>query len=332
MINAFRTIRGWHQPLVFFAIVMAGLAVVCAVGLVVDGRTINGAPGWAKPLKFSISFALYAVTLAWMTAQIPRPGWRRTAWWAGTVMAVVSVLEMVGITLQVIRHTTSHFNNTTPFNATLFNVMGALIGLLYVATLVVAATLLRSPMRDASFTWALRLGLLIAIAGLSVGFLLLQATPEQLAQGEAAQYSGAHAVGVSDGGPGLPLVGWSTTGGDLRIGHFIGMHGLQVLPLLAMLLSLPVIRRRWTDRTRQQVVVLAAVLYAGLTALTALTVWQALRGQPFLAPDATTATAAAALLIVAGLSGTTIALSSRRASATSEPTGVELAARVIVKR
>ena len=66
----------------------------------------------------------------------------------------------------------------------------------------------------ASFTWALRLGLLIAIAGLSVGFLMLHATPEQLAQGEAAQYSAAHGVGVTDGGPGLPPVGWSTTGGD----------------------------------------------------------------------------------------------------------------------
>lgn len=48
MVNAFRTVRGWHQPLALFALVMAGLAVVSAVGLVVDGRVINGAPGWAR--------------------------------------------------------------------------------------------------------------------------------------------------------------------------------------------------------------------------------------------------------------------------------------------
>ncbi len=274
---ALRTMLRWHGPLVAFSLSMAVLSVALVVAWLVDDRTLLGAPLWAKPLKFALSFTFYGLTLAWLLSRSTRA--RRLGWWTGTVAVVASLVEMVVITGQAARGSRSHFNTDTAFDQMLFSLMGATVAVIYVATLVVGVLLLRSRLQDPATAWALRLGVLVSLLGMSVGVVMV------VNQG--------HAVGVADGGPGLPLLGWSTTGGDLRIGHFVGMHALQGLPLLAGLLSL---RGRDLDASvRLRVVLVAAAAYA---AVVVLVTWQALRGQPLLAPDGLTLAAAA--LVAAG--------------------------------
>ncbi|MBA3907099.1 MAG: hypothetical protein H0X35_10510 [Pseudonocardiales bacterium] len=275
----FRRALRWHPPLVLFAGAMAALTLGLAVAWLVDDRTVLGAPVWAKPMKFSMSFALYALTLAWMIDQLPRG--RRAGWWLGTVIVAASVVEMVIITGQAARGRRSHFTMDTPFDSALYSVMGATVAVIYLATLAVAVLLLRSRLTDPAAAWALRLGVLVSLLGMSVGFVMVA--------------RGGHAVGVPDGGPGLPLLGWSTTGGDLRVAHFTGMHALQVLPLVAALAA----PRTGVARAGARVRVVLAVAAAHATLVVLLT-WQALRGQPLLAPDAVTLAAAAALVAAFG--------------------------------
>ncbi|KQX89821.1 MULTISPECIES: hypothetical protein [Streptomyces] len=287
--------RTWHRPLVVFSASMAVMAVVGALGLLVDDRVVAGAPIWAKPFKFAVSFVPYTLTLAWMLTLLTRG--RRAGWWAGTVVALACLGEMVLITGQVVRGKRSHFNYETPFDAMLYNAMAVTVVVLWAGTLAIAVLLLRSRIADRASAWAVRSGVLIALVGAGVGFLMSQPSAQQRAAGDldGADVIGAHSVGVPDGGPSMPLTGWSTTGGDLRIPHFIGMHALQALPLflLALILLAPRTDRLRDPRVRLRLVLVASGAYAAVVALVA---WQALRGQPLVHPDGATLTAAALIL------------------------------------
>jgi hypothetical protein len=266
--------RRGHRGLFAFAVAMSALTPVLAVLAVVDDRVLLGAPLWFKPLKFSISLALYAATLAWMLGQLRE----RTLQRAGWIVTAAAAIEMAVIVGQAAVGNRSHYNMDTPLSAALWSVMGVTIVVLWLATLAVALRFLREPGRDRAATTAIRLGLVVALIGLAEGFLMATAA--------------THTVGAPDGGPGLPLLGWSTVGGDLRIAHFIGMHALQGLPLFAAALA---VGHRVDEVTRVRLVQIAAAAWTGLVVL--LT-WQALRAQPLLAPDALTLAALGALVAV----------------------------------
>jgi hypothetical protein len=280
---AVRTPVRWNRPLLWLTAAAAVLAVVSAGGILLDDRILTGVPIWLKPFKFAVSFVFYAWTLAWMLAILPRRS--RPAEWSGIIIVGVSVAELAIIVTQVLRGKTSHFNVDTPLDALLWSIMGASIMVLFFAQVAIGVVTLRQRIGDRPAAFAIRLGLGVSLLGMGLAFLMTSQVTD-------TGMIGAHSVGVPDGGPGMPVTGWSTTGGDLRISHFVGLHALQALPLLAFALG------RWTrlaERVRARLVLIGGSAYAGLVLL--LT-WQALRAQPLLKPDGTTLAAFAALAAV----------------------------------
>jgi hypothetical protein len=86
----------------------------------------------------------------------------------------------------------------------------------------------------------------------------------------------AHNVGVADGGAGLPLVNWSTVAGDLRVAHFFGLHGIQIIPLFAFVLS-----KKWNAVNSKHIIAVTifALLYASWIGYT---FYQAKQGMPLI--------------------------------------------------
>jgi hypothetical protein len=261
-------------PLTAVGGLMLAASVVFAAGIVLDDRTITGMAAWTKPTKFALSTSLYCFTLAWIFRVLP--AWRRTRAIAGGVTAAVFVVEVAIIAAQAWRGTTSHFNIGTPLDAVLFAVMGVLILIQTLAAVVVASALWRQrSFENGALAWALRLGMTLSIAGAATGALMTRPTTAQLEEARLTNrqaLAGAHTVGAPDGGPGLPFLGWSMTHGDLRVPHFVGLHAMQALPLLALAL-----RRRQSERARIREVWIAATIY---TALFVFLLIRALEGRP----------------------------------------------------
>lgn len=181
---------------------------------------VLGINAWIKPLKFALSIAIYAWTMAWFIAYLPT---FNKNLFAGSVIALLG-FEISYIALQAARGQLSHFNISTPFYRSLYMLMA------FAATAVAAYTAYigvlffagRFTQLEAHYLWSIRLGILLFVVFSFEGFLM------------GAKLS--HTVGGPDGSIGLPLVNWSLKYGDLRIAHFVGMHAMQVLPLLSFYL------------------------------------------------------------------------------------------------
>lgn len=287
-----------NRPLIVLGVVMLVTFLVAVAGIFIDPRVITGVPAWVKPAKFAISISVYAFTFAWLLGFVE--GHSRLVRVIANVTVVSIIVEMSAIVTQAARGTTSHFNLSTPFNSFVWMSMGAFIVLVWTMNLLLAILLIRQRMTDRAFAWSLRLGVLISFVGMAVAFLMVRPTPQQaaaLSGGYGPRIVGAHTVGVADGSPGLPFLGWSTIGGDLRVGHFLGLHALQVLPFLGWLLSRPrgvlaFLSASLSTLDRLALVWTGGVAYLGLVAIA---VWQAMRGQSVIRPDAATLTAIAAL-------------------------------------
>ena len=247
-LQAARMLLQRQRVLAAFGMVLLAALVLASAAAVLDPRTLAGVDVWAKPMKFMAAIALYALTLAWLIGELPparRDGrlMRATVWLA----VATGAFEALYITWQGALGQASHFNVDTPFHAAMYILMG-IAALLFTATaLPVAHQLWR---HAAAMAPAYRLG---AILGLVLTFVA------GAGGGVAISMHGGPLIGAT-AGPGLPLVGWSATGGDLRVAHFLGVHAQQVLPLAGWLLS----RTAW--RGAVPAMALAAAAYVGLIA------------------------------------------------------------------
>ena len=215
-----------------FAAVNAVAALIAGILVFVDARELLGVPLWMKPFKFFISTVLMSLTLAYILPRIEKA--RGSVQLASKVIVIAFGIELVLISWAAANETTSHFNVSSPLAIAVWTAMASLIAAVWVATILLTFFFLRHGVEEPHMKRAITWGMVVSVVGMAVAFLMTGPNADQLANFEGI--AGAHTVGAADGGPGLPLFGWSTVAGDLRIAHFFGLHALQAIPLAVLLL------------------------------------------------------------------------------------------------
>jgi hypothetical protein len=258
-------------PIVAFqaAAIVAVLAIPSIAGHFMDVRQINDVSVWDKPLKFEASLVVHLVTIGLLASLFtPQGAARRTVQLAYQVSAAAAILEIGYIVLQAARGRASHFNNTTGIETLMYALMGFGALLLVLCSFAIGYALLTAAKPETPR--GLRLGAAWGAMLGSIATLIIAGTMSTgMIDGPGHWVGGVH----SDAS-GLPLAGWSTTGGDLRVPHFFATHIMQALPLLGLLAD-----RLARERDRGLIVGIGAT---GMIAVVTLTFVQALGGHPLL--------------------------------------------------
>ena len=217
---------------------------------------------WNRILICCISFSSFLLTVPFYmdVARISARARDRLNF----IFAGVLLLQVLLIGVQYSRGVPPHFNFTSWFNGIVFGLM-ALFIYLFVGAFFWLTWRILAPWKnpggeapDPILLAAFRAGALAFSAGSIIGMLI------------GARES--HLVGVRWGTPAIPFLNWNLAGGDLRVPHFLGLHGLQFFPLVAWI----------SIRTglRGRLLLPALIAYA---VLLGLLLFGALQGQPLTA-------------------------------------------------
>ena len=226
--------------------------IICSLLPLVDDRLLLGVSVWEKPAKFFLSLGVHLATIAWGLSLLnPEVRRSRGLLWAVWLMIGAAVLELVVIVGRAARGEASHFNVGTPLDGALYAIMGVGSLMLTATAGYVGYWIWRNRKGD---LWRMAAGL-----GLMLGAVLATLTA-----GYMSSLTGHNVGGAVGAASGLPFFHWSTTGGDLRVAHFVALHAIQVVPLAAL-------------SGRRSVVYAVAM---AVVVLTGLAFWQAVMGVP----------------------------------------------------
>ncbi len=246
------------------AIFLALMMVPTLGAMALDERLHNGINIWIKPFKFDVALFMYVATLAVFARWIPQDS-RQKAWFKifNWVVVIAILFEIIWIKGAAAAGTSSHFNIASPLMTAAYTFAGLAAVTLTCGSLVYGFLIYRN--KDTGLSNAMHFAIWFGSISMTVMTIIV------------ASYMSAQTGHLVGGNlldtEAMPIMGWATDGGDLRVAHFFASHIIHVLPLFVLYTS-------WVFKSENiRATVGVAVLYS---AFTFYTLWEAMNGLPFL--------------------------------------------------
>jgi hypothetical protein len=252
MIDFIQDLKTRNETLFYFGIVCLVLSISFLLLAKTTTTQVFGVNAWYKPFKFAFSTVLFAWAMAWYCYYLPNFNIQLFNW----SVIILLGFEIFYIAFQANKGQLSHYNVSTPIYAALYSMMALAASLVTIYTAYVGLLFFTNsfPELPNYYVWAIRLGILIFVIFSFEGF----------AMGSRMN----HSVGALNDNSNWFIIGWSKTVGDLRVSHFIGMHALQLLPILSYYVL------------KNTKLTIGLSIFYGLLAL--ITLIQALQGRPLI--------------------------------------------------
>ncbi|OLE26132.1 MAG: hypothetical protein AUG44_13945 [Actinobacteria bacterium 13_1_20CM_3_71_11] len=304
----------WPRILWIAGTVLLATMVVHIVALAIRGGPVTGPVSLRKPADFAETGWLLTWSVALILPRLRTRAWQRHV--IGGSAVLFGVGETAVMAIQAWRGVPSHYNFSTPLDAALMRGGAAgTAGVFLVGVVVMLVAALRSP-DAASVKLGIRAGIVVLLVGCAIGFVMVS--------NNSGVFQGAFGTGFGNRtagylGPDPATVGHEyvllrpqTHGGDLVLLHAIGVHGLALLALPAVLLA-----RTALPAARQLQLIATAVGAVGVAM--AILLVQALRQLPLdqLHPVLLGVLVLCLAALVAAYAGIAVALLKRRSVRTA---------------
>lgn len=206
-----------------------------------DGWQWSGSVSFRKPLVFSLSVALLLATFGWVLDRLPdRP---RLAGALAWTFLISSTIEVGLIAMQSWRGRASHFNVLEAGDATVFIVMGIMVGVMSLCLIALLVWSAISRPSDPLVRLAVIGGLAVVTTGLGIGQWIVQLGNEY--------------VELNRQVPETVVYG---SEGVVKFPHAVAFHGIQVFIVSGVMLN----RSRFGEAVRRRLLRLVFWSYTAM--------------------------------------------------------------------